>query len=366
MLVAISTQSGRVALPSSRSVGRSIVEGAMASLKEVARLANVDASTASRVLRGDTRQAVRPETRERILRAAAELGYRPNASARSLRTRRSDTIALIVPDIDNVAFHAVIAGVETRAAELGYLVFLVDSRAIRDNEEDVYGRLIAEGRVDGLLIAYARMTDPLASQLQRRHVPVVFVNRRAEQAPASVVVDDAEGSAQAVEYLIGLGHRRIGFVAGAAGTDTARRREEGVRRALARHGLAFESRWVAEGRYTEAGGREAMTRILANGGERPTAFYVANLLSALGALAVLRERGLRVPDDVSVVAMDEHVIANHTQPPLTTVAMPLGRMGEESVQLLHRIIQHEPPDHIVIPDPPQLVIRASTAPPPTA
>lgn len=338
----------------------------MASLKDVARLANVDASTASRVLRGDSRQAVRPETRERILRAAAELGYRPNASARSLRTRRSDAIALVVPDIDNVAFHAVIAGVQTAAAELGYLVFLVDAKAIRDNEEDVYGRLIAEGRVDGLLVAYARMTDPLAAQLQRRHVPVVFVNRRAEKAAASVIVDDAEGSAEAVEHLVALGHRRIGFVAGAAGTDTARRREEGYRRALERHGLVANPRWIAEGQYTEAGGRRAAASILDAGGEGPTALYVANLLSALGALAAIRERGLRVPDDISVVTMDEHVIASHTDPPLTTVAMPLGRMGEVSVQLLHKIINAGQPEHIVIDEPPRLIVRASTAPPATA
>lgn len=335
----------------------------MASLKDVARLANVDASTVSRVLRGDTRQVVRPETRERILWAAAQLGYRPNASARSLRTRRSDTIALIVPDIDNVAFHAVIAGVETAAAEFGYLVFFVDAKAIRDNEEEIYGRLIAEGRVDGLLIAYARVTDPLALQLQRRHVPVVFVNRRTEQAAASVIVDDAEGSARAVDYLVGLGHRRIGYVAGAAGTDTARRREEGVLRALSRHGLALDPNWVADGEYTEAGGRRATAAILSAGREGPTALYVANLLSALGTLAALRDHGLRVPDDVSVVAMDEHAIANYTQPPLTTVAMPLARMGEESVHLLHRLIHDGTPEHVVIDEPPRLVLRASAAPP---
>lgn len=338
----------------------------MANLRDVANLAKVDSSTVSRVLRGDPRQGVRPETRERIMAAADQLGYRPNAFARSLRTRRSDTIALVVPDLDNVAFHVVINGVETAAAELGYLVLLIDAKAVRENEEEVYARLIGEGRVDGLLVAFARVTDPLAAHLAARDVPVVLVNRRTENATASVVVDDEAGSALAVRHLLSLGHRRIGFVAGAAGTDTARRRELGYRAALEHQGLAIDSRSIADGRYTEVGGREATEAIIErSAGDLPTALYVANLLSALGALAVLRGRGLRVPEDVSVIAMDEHAIASHTNPPLTTVAMPLFRMGEESVRMLDRAIAHGEFRHLMLDDPPRLVIRNSTAPPST-
>ncbi|HEY8870515.1 MAG TPA: LacI family DNA-binding transcriptional regulator [Candidatus Limnocylindrales bacterium] len=336
----------------------------MATLKDVAALAGVDKSTASRVLRNQWSEVVRPETRDRIHEAAAQLGYRPNAFAKSLRTRRTNTLALVVPDLDNLGFANVSHGVQAAAAEAGYVVLLADARA--SAEEEILQRLVTEGRVDGLLVAFAQREDPFVGQMAGGRIPLVMVNRRVEGAPGSVVVDDRRGAELAVEHLYGLGHRNIGFVAGPLSFDTGRRRDEGFRAMLRRLGLPTREEWIADGRYSEEGGYEATVQILERStDERPTGLFAANLMSSLGALRALRERHLRVPEDMSVVAMDEHIVAEHANPPITTVVMPLYEMGELAVRMLIDAIEREQPvRHVMIQQEPRIIQRASTGPPP--
>jgi LacI family transcriptional regulator len=330
----------------------------MATLKDVARHADVDPSTVSRVLRGDWAQQVRPETRERILQAAADLGYRPNALARGLRTRRTDTLGLVIPNLDNLGFSDVTHGIQAAAAEAGKLVMVVEADVVGDTE--TYQRLIGDGRLDGLIVAFATLDDHLVAQLAELGTPLVLVNRRTSGVHGSVVVDDEAGSRIAVEHLVGLGHRRIGYVGLEAETDTARRRERGYRAAMRAAGLRIDPGWIGTSAPTEEGGRRGVDRLLA-GATPPTAVFVASLMSAIGALAALRDAGRDVPGNVSLVAFNDHPLAAHTAPPLTTVRMPNFRMGQEAVRMLLVELEGSPVGDLMIDDAPELIVRASTS-----
>jgi LacI family transcriptional regulator len=338
----------------------------VANLKDVARLADVDPSTVSRVLRGDPSQAVRSETRERILVAARALHYRPNALARGLRTRRTDTIGLIIPSLENVGFSDATRGIQAAAAAEGKLVVVVEADALRggaaDGEEH-YAKLITDGRLDGLILAFATLEDHFVAQLAIRDLPLVLVNRRTSGVHRSVVVDDEAGMQLATRHLLELGHRRIALIGLDAETDTARRREAGYRQALVEAGLGFEECLVNNAAPTEEEGRDALTALLGRAGDRPTGIVVASLRGAIGVLAGLREASLSVPEDVSVVAFNDHPLAAHLAPPLTTVRMPNFRMGQQAVRMLLMAAEGGPVTDLMIEDPPELVVRRSTAPP---
>jgi LacI family transcriptional regulator len=339
----------------------------VATLRDVARLAEVDPSTVSRVLRGDPSQAVRPATRDRILAAAEQLTYRPNALARGLRTRRTDTLGLIIPSLENVGFSEVTHGIQAAAAAAGRLVVVVEAEALErvaqgSTVEDSYSRLIEDGRVDGLIVAFATLDDRLVMQLAERGIPLVLVNRRTVGVHGSVVVDDERGSALAVEHLVGLGHRRIGYVGLAAETDTARRREHGFRTGMNAAGLAVDPLLVTSGSPTLAGGRQAIEALVATAGsQRPTGLFVASLLGAIGVLAGLRDASINVPHDMSVIAFNDHELAAHLDPPLTTVRMPNFEMGAAAVGLLLEAINGEDQRDLMIETPPEVIVRGSTA-----
>jgi LacI family transcriptional regulator len=340
----------------------------MSTLRDVANLAEVDPSTVSRVLRGDPRQAVRAETRERIMSAARTLDYRPNALARGLRTRRTDTIGLIIPSLDNVGFSEVTHGIQAAAAEAGRLVMVVEAGALRDGDggrKEHYARLITDGRVDGLIAAFATLDDQLLGQLADRGLPLVLVNRRTTGINGSVVVDDEAGSALAVRHLTDLGHRAIGFLGLNADTDTARRREAGYRRSMAAAYLAVDERWLVRAEPTETGGRSAIEVLLALDPEvRPTGIFAASLLGAIGALAGIRHAGLAVPGRLSLIAFNDHWLAGHLSPPLTTIRMANYRMGREAVLMLLNAVEGKAVFDLMLDDPPEIVVRASTAAPP--
>jgi len=338
----------------------------VATLKDVARLAEVDPSTVSRVLRGDPSQAVRPQTRVRILAAAGSLRYRPNALARGLRTRRTDTIGLIIPSLENVGFSEVTHGIQAAAAKAGKLVVVIEAEALLGADEalveEAYSRLVTDGRVDGLIVAFATLDDHLVTQLAERGTPLLLVNRRTAGIHGSVVVDDERGSDMAVQHLAGLGHTRLGYVGIAAETDTARRRERGFREAMTRAGLGVRESWLAVGPPTIAGGRQASAALLSRATQdRPTGLFVASLLGAIGVLAQLRDDGVAVPADMSVIAFNDHELAEHLDPPLTTVRMPNFRMGEEAIRLLLEAIDGEAGRDEMIHDAPQVMARGSTA-----
>jgi LacI family transcriptional regulator len=339
----------------------------VATLKDVARLAEVDPSTVSRVLRGDPSQAVRPETRDRILAASASLSYRANALARGLRTRRTDTLGLVIPSLENVGFSEVTHGIQSAAADAGRLVVVVEAEALERAGEgsargEPYSRLITDGRVDGLIVAFATLDDHLVMQLADRGIPLVLVNRRTVGVHGSVVVDDEHGSALAVAHLVELHHRRIGYVGLAAETDTARRREHGFRGAMADAGLEVDPRWLVSGAPTLWGGQGAIQGLLARvGTDRPSALFVASLLGAIGVLSGLRAASIEVPEEMSVIAFNDHDLAAHLDPPLTTVRMPNFEMGAAAVGLLLEAIDGQGQRDLMIETPPEVIVRRSTA-----
>jgi LacI family transcriptional regulator len=204
----------------------------------------------------------------------------------------------------------------------------------------------------------------MVKRVARSGFPIVLVNRRSSSAAGSVVMNDARSSEVAVNHFVGLGHRRIGHIAGPSNIDTGRRRLAGFRAALRQHGLPLRAEWIAETDYTEAGGIAAAERILKrSAGDLPTAIYIASFMSGVGAVQVFNQAGLRIPDDLSVIVSDELTLAAHTAPPLTTVRMPVRRMGEVATHVLLKAVAGEPVVDIMLPDEPELVIRASTAPP---
>jgi LacI family transcriptional regulator len=343
-----------------------------ATIKDVARLAAVDPSTVSRVLRGDPHQVVRADTRRRIMDAAHASRYRPNAVAQSLRTRRTDTFAVVVPTLDNPAFIDVVRGIQAEAADSGKLVMLVEADPVHsdadealDRREELFARLVLDGRADGLILAFATLEDRLVSRLAERKLPLVLVNRRLPDMHGSVAIDDERAAEMVVEHLIELGHRRIGMLGFVPETDTSTRRERGYRKALAAARLRPDPRWIAAGPPTKQGGRAAMETVLDHSGtQRPTALFCASLLGAIGALSCLRARGIRVPDDVSIAAFNDHDIAEDTTPPLTTVRLPNVRMGREAMRMAIRAADGAPRSDLMITEPLELVVRESTAPPP--
>lgn len=335
-------------------------------LKDVARAAGVDASTVSRVLRGDERKPAKAETRDRILEVARQLGYRPNSVARSLRTRRTEAIGLVIPDAANPGFAEIFKGVQAASAEAGWHVIVVEGRPPARPDLG-WDRLVFEGRVDGVLVLTASIHDPVVQRVARSGIPLVLVNRRSDGVVGSVVMNDERGAELAVDHFVALGHRKIGHIAGPQNLDTGRRRLAGFRAAMRKHGLPTRAVWNVTTDYTEAGGAEATRALLAkSAGDPPTALYVASFLSGIGAMRVFKQAGLRIPDDVSMIVSDELALAAHTDPPLSTVLMPVTRMGEVATRMLLGAMAQAPVADIVLSDEPRLVIRGSTAPPRSA
>jgi LacI family transcriptional regulator len=335
----------------------------VAVLKDVAFRAGVDVSTASRVLRGDERKPATAETRQRVLAAAQELDYRVNSAARGLRMRQREAIGLVIPDAANPGFSAIFRGVQAVATEAGLHVVVVEDRPpVRP--ELRWDRIVLEGRVDGVLVLTAALRDPVVRRVADSGFPIVLVNRRSAGVAGSVVMDDARGAEVAVAHFAAQGHRHIGHIAGPPNLDTGRRRLAGFRAALRARDLPIRSEWVSFTDYTEAGGIKAARSILdLSRGDPPTAVYVATFLSGLGAIQAFRKAGLTIPGDVSVIVSDELPLAAHTAPPLTTIAMPLSRMGEVATRMLLGAVKGEALSGIVLPDEPRLVVRGSTAAP---
>ena len=329
-------------------------------LADVARAAGVGTSIASRVLNGDPTVSIRPETRKRIVAAARELDYRPNAFARGLKLARTMTLGMVIPNLPYPVNADIIRGAERQAAAAGYVMLLADAEEFLQTGE-AYRRLLLERRVDGLLIASASTSESFLEDLASRRLPFVLVNRRVPHVGPCVSVDDAAGMRLAVEHLLGLGHQRVGHIAGPQDADTARRRLAGFRAGLGGAGVALRPELIVEAPFDEEGGYRAMERLLALDAP-PTAVAVWSLATAVGALAAAKRAGVRVPGDLSLVAFHDAPIAAYLDPPLTTVRMPLREMAERSVDCLLRLVAGQEAASIVVRTPPELVERGSTAP----
>ncbi len=331
----------------------------MATLGDVAAKAGVSVSAVSRVLSDHPSARVSPDTRARIQLAARELDYRPNFAGRALKSARTNVIGLVMPDLTNALFTDLIDGAEAEVREHGYMLLLGRSDEVRAGG-DVIGRLIGEGRVDGVMVQLGDAIKPTAlSSLFTAGSPVIMINSREDEHVGSVVLDDEAGGRMATEHLLDLGHTRIGAITGLPATFTAQRRLKGFRTSMRAAGLRAEPRHVTKLGYLPHQGRTALRRIMSS--ERPpTAIVVANVNAAIGALAEARALGIRVPDDLSIVSVHDSWTAENTWPPLTTVKMPFYEMGRTAVRgMIHRLQDGSGQDAVVTDPAPRLIMRES-------
>ena len=330
-------------------------------IADVARRAGVSTAVVSRLVNNDQALSVRDETRARVLAAIESLGYRPNATARSLRRSRMDAFGLIIPNFDNPVYAKIIEGAEAAAVTMG-CVLLTGSTAGLGLVPMQYAKELASGRVDGLLLADTETDAALGAPPYPIKVPFLLVNRRVPGVDRYIVLDDETAADMAVSHLVELGHTRIGHIAGPWSADTAGRRAAGYRKAMRSAGLPTPPELVVSADYTPGGGSAAMAQLLALA-DPPTAVFVANVTSAAGALHAAAAAGAAIPADVSVVTLHDLSLAAFLSPALTTVRMPLTDLGARALELLAGRPADTPVQEIC-DGPMELVIRDSTGPPP--
>jgi LacI family transcriptional regulator len=329
-------------------------------LADVARRAGVTSAVVSRLINDSPNLSIRRETRARVLAAIEELGYRPNAAARSLSRSKSDAFGLIIPDFDNPVYAKIIEGAESAAVAMG-CVLLTGSAVGSGLTPAQYAERLGNGRVDGLLLAGAEGAGGLDEPSSRSWGPFLMLNRRVQGIDRYIILDDEGAAALAVEHLTSLGHQRIAHLGGPVRADTAQRRLAGYRRAMKAAQLTIPDDYVVPADYTAVGGMLAMERLLKLP-DPPTAVFVASVASAIGAMRAASSHGIRVPQQVSIVAVHDLPLAAFLSPPLTTVRMPLAELGARGLRLL---AQSEASAKIteVFGAPMQLILRESTAVP---
>lgn len=339
----------------------------MTSIKDVARSVGVSTATVSRALRGLPR--VSDETRSRVLRAAAELDYVASPSAAGLASGQTRAVGVVVPFVTRWFYSSVVQGAEQLLKEAGYDLLLYNLAGNPDARDRVFRGHLLRKRVDAVLVLSLTPTDAEVAALAKLNRPVAVVGATVP-GWSSVRIDDLATARIAMSHLVGLGHRRIAYIGGsledqldfAAPLD----RLNGFRAVMREAGLAVEQRWETVSDFTVRGGLAAM-RLLLETDPRPTAVFAASDEMAIGAVHAVREAGLRVPEDVSVVGIDDHEMAEFFG--LTTVAQPVHEQGQLAAQLLldalaagpDLVLRTNPPSLTV---PTRLVVRATTGPPP--
>ena len=330
-----------------------------ATQKDVARAAGVSQATVSMVLSGGG-ASIPAETWERITKAAKDLGYVPNRFAQALKTSRSMTIACIVPDITNPFYPSLIRGIQSIADGLNYDVITVNTDGTPERERHFLD-WARQGRVDGVIGVFFTLKAKDFNPLVEAGVPIVRIEsskKRGGEIPIDDIYVDSKAAAQTVtEYLLGLGHKRIALVAGRGGPQA--HRIEGYRKALAE--FSHPDHVVIDNEFSEMGGIRAAESIL-SGDFRPTAIFAANDLMAIGVMQSLRERGIRIPEDIAVVGFDDISAAKLVTPTLTTVAQFQWKMGERAAQtLMERLRGEKTGAGTAVEMPFDLIVRGSTS-----
>jgi DNA-binding LacI/PurR family transcriptional regulator len=333
-----------------------------ASIKDIARAANVSHSTVSRALRNSP--LVSRETTEKIKTIAHQSGYRVSAVARSLATSKTRTIGVVVTSVRDPFVAEVVTGIENMAINHGYSVFLASCNAEAVREAKVV-QSFEERRVDGIIVMDSRVGSLYAAHLSRMKIPIVLINkfRLEEFIYSSVAIDNLTASRDATSHLIQLGHTRIAYIGDRDGFQSDTDRFGGYRQALEHADIPFQPHLVAHGDGKPAGGEEAMLQLLTLP-ERPTAVFCFNDMSALGALRALRTHHLRVPEDISLVGFDDLFFAPYTDPPITTVRQPKEHMGKLATEIVLKLLSGTSCEYNVKVQG-ELIIRESTAPPPS-
>lgn len=327
---------------------------APATIKDVARVAGVSVATVSRAMNGAGN--VLPDTRQRILDVARELRYSPSGAARSLITRRTDTVGALLPDLHGEFFSELIRGIDQAARARGLHLLLSSSH---DDADEAAAALRAmNGRVDGLLVMSPHADDDFLSQHLPPTLPAVLLNSGVHEPTQPVFsVDNFGGAREMTEHLVATGRRRIAFLGGPVANFEARERERGYRA-----GLPQDVRpWLLEGDFSEAAGERAGAALLAlPAGERPDAVFAANDIMAVGLLGALQAGGLQIPDDIALAGFDDIPISRYVSPALTTMRVPIAALGSQALDALadalERPLQGSAPATVM---PVQLIVRRS-------
>ncbi len=332
-------------------------------LKDVADEVGVHVSTVSRALNPATRHYIRPEVAERVLEASARLNYRPNAAAYSLRTNRTRIVGIVIPDIANPVFPPIIRGIEEVLSQQGYMSILVNSEARNAQHSSVISALAARG-VDGLIVASLERNDKTLRSVIDEGLAVVTVNRRAEGTDIpSVTNDDDMGMRLILEHLRKLGHKRVINLAGPQNISTGKLRHDAFERHRKALGFDMGAGLVLFANALNETEGERCAAAAIDHCKGFTALVAANDLLAVGAIGLLRQRGISCPERISVTGFNDMPMVDRLEPPLTTVRVQQHEVGRRAARLLLRLLEGDVPpplgSHIVMPV--ELVVRASTA-----
>lgn len=329
-------------------------------LRDVADLAKVHTSTASRALNERTRNLVNDATVRRVIKAAERLGYQPNVLARGLRSNRTNSVGMIIPDLTNPLFPPVIRGIEDRLSESGVTLLVASSSNDPDKERDILD-IMTGRRVDGLIVGTARRSDPALEAYVRAGNPVVLINRTVDElVVSSVAADDHVGVGLALKHLHGLGHRRVAHVAGNIIASTGLERYQNFLNWSEVIGLDVDPDLVVHARWFNVQDGAAAFRELLDRRTGFTAVLAANDLVALGIYDVCAERGIRVPEDLSVVGYNDIPFADRFAPPLTSVRIPQADIGRRTAELILSAIEDPTSVSMSIRLSPELIVRGST------
>lgn len=315
-------------------------------IRDVAAHAGVSLGTASRVLSGNP--ATSPEARTRVGEAVAALGYRPNMQARSLRLTRTNAIGLLVSDVRNPFFADVAHAAEQAALGADYVTLLGNANEDVD-QQDRYIETFLNQRVDGVVLAPQGRGSGSLQALVDSRMPVVFVDRTVDGFDVpSVTTDSRTGLTEAVAHLAAAGHERIGFIGGPQAVSTGRERYDAFVAALPAHGCDVDEALITFGDFQEESGIRATEQLLATP-TPPTAVIAADNLMALGALAAIRSRGLRIGSDIDVIAFDDIEWLAHYDPPISVIAQDADAVGRCAVELLMQVLNGDNPESVVLP-----------------
>jgi LacI family transcriptional regulator len=329
----------------------------MATLESIAQAAGVSKATVSLALNG--KPGVSPRTRQRILEIAKKLNYQPNASAQGLAKQRTETVGVIVPDISSPFYAELVRGVEEEVSAHGYYLILCTTTG-KPSREELYFQLFQTQRVDGIIIMTPREDDRALHQIHDKGFPIVVVDREVASGDdiVEVLVDNFHGSIAAMEHLLDLGYKRIGFINGVPTLAASQERLRGYRLVLQEHDITPRDEWLCTANFREDGGYHCMRQLL-SADPSLDAVFVASDLMALGAIKALREEGKRVPDDIAIIGFDDIPLASTFDPPLTTVRQPMEKMGAMAARLLFQLINGEKLLERKVILQTELVVRAS-------
>ncbi|WP_219835533.1 LacI family DNA-binding transcriptional regulator [Paenibacillus sp. R14(2021)] len=342
---------------------------------DIAKEAGVSVATVSRVLNNTA--PVKPATRERIQNLINKHQFQPNALARSLIKKVTGMIGIILPDITNPFFPEVLAGLEQEARNKGYTFFLCDTGSSNQDSKEQYRResqyfnILLEKQVDGIIVIGGRIdlqhcSREMAKEVAEvsKRVPVVLINGNLPGAKFHrVIIDEVEGGTKVTNHLLGLGHRDIAFIGGYIHMSNTVKRIDGFRSAMERAGVPVREDWVITGGFSVEKGKRMMNELLAKEGTRPTAVVCANDLTAIGVIKAAFKSGIRVPEELSVIGIDDVPLAANVIPELTTLSLKCLELGRTAANVLHGLITKSGRVPELTTLQPELVIRESTASP---